>query len=101
MVLLSADRNEREVRRLLSDSSTYSKLDSNPFQSLVALINDKLSWALEADLITKKEFNYLKVDDFNTPTFYIIPKINKNQEDPPGRPIATHSRGLENILIPL
>lgn len=54
VVLLSAKLYEREVSRLLPDSSTYSKLDLNPFQALVALINDKLSWVLEADLITKK-----------------------------------------------
>lgn len=84
VVLLLAKRYEREVHRLLSDSLTYSKFDSNPFQALVVLISDKLFWALEADLITKKEFNYLRVEYFNNPTFYIIPKIHKNQENPQG-----------------
>lgn len=42
--------------------------------------------------------NYLKVDEFNTQTFYIIPKIHKNQEDPSGWPIVSAIRGpLEQV----
>lgn len=63
-------------------------MDFNPFSPLVALINDKLFFALEVDLITKKEFGYLIVD-FNTQTFYIIPEILKDERNPPGRPIVS------------
>lgn len=45
VILLSAEMYEREVKRLLSDPLTYSKLDHNPFEDLVRLINDKLKWA--------------------------------------------------------
>lgn len=87
MVLLSEDINERGVRHLLKDEHTYKILDFNPFSPLVALINDKLFFALEVDLITKKEFGYLIVD-FNTQTFYIIPEILKDDSlfdlGPPG-----------------
>lgn len=42
VVLISVDMYEKEVRRLLSDESTYRKLDYNPFKPLVKLINDRL-----------------------------------------------------------
>lgn len=65
---------------------------------MVILINDKSQWAFEADLISKKELDYLRVIDFNKPTFYIIPKIHKNKESPLGRPIVSAIRGpLERV----
>lgn len=49
-------------------------------------------------MISKKELDYLKVFDFNKPTFYIIPKIHKNKESPPRRPIVSTIRGpLEQV----
>lgn len=79
VVLLSTNKYEKKVR-----------LDSNAFPQLVGLINDELQWAFEVDLLSKKELNYLKVGELNIPRFYIIPKIHKNQEDPPGPSIVSN-----------
>lgn len=49
--------------------STYKRLDFNPSLQLVSLINDKLHFAFEADLLTKKEFGYLSVEDYNMPKY--------------------------------
>lgn len=54
VVILSTEKYESEVQRLLSDNSTYKSLNSNPFLHLVGLINDKLQWAIDVDLLTKK-----------------------------------------------
>lgn len=89
IVLLTQDQYEQEEMRLLLDKSTYRKLSSNPFPAIVMALNYKLNLSLEESLITKKEFNYLKVLQFNTPTFYIIPKLHKLLTDPPGRPIVS------------
>lgn len=98
VVLLSVDFYEGEVRRLLNDESTYKRLHHDPFQDLVELINEKLQWAFEANLISKKELEFLRVVDFNKPTFYIIPKVHKNRKVPPGRPIVSAIRGpLERL----
>lgn len=36
--------------------------------------------------------------EFNVPTFYIIPKVHKNLQNPPGRPIVLACQGhLERI----
>lgn len=54
--------------------------------------------AKEDDLLSKKEFDYLQVKEFTISTFYIIPKVHKNQENPPGRPIVSAVGGpLERI----
>lgn len=57
MELMSEDLYEREVRRLLADNSTCRKLEVNPFPQLFELVNDKLQFAFEVDLITKKEWD--------------------------------------------
>lgn len=98
IVLLTQEKYEQEVMRLLLDKSTYRKLTSNPFRLIVTALNNKLSLGLKEDLITKKEYNYLKVLQFNTPMFYIIPKLHKSLTDPPGRPIVSAINGpLEKI----
>lgn len=78
LVLLTEDQYEGEALRLLGDKSTYCKLDSNPFPDIVNALNYLLSLGLEEKLITRKEFNYLRVSQFNIPTFYIIPKLHKS-----------------------
>lgn len=45
--------------------------------------------ARDASLLTKKEWDYLKVGEYNNPTFYITPKLHKSLTSPPGRPIVS------------
>lgn len=98
VVLLNQQYYEQEVKRLLSDTSTYRRLDSNPFPHLVMELNTKLTWAKDEGLLTQREFEHLFVREFNVPTFYIIPKIHKNLHKPPGRPIVSACQGpLEKV----
>lgn len=39
------------------------------------------------------ELEHLKVVEYNTPIFYIIPKVHKFLKDPPGRSIISAIRG--------
>lgn len=98
IVLLSERQYEEEVMRQLRDTSTYNKLTENPFPRIIRALNEKLSFAFESNLITKKEMLYLTVREFNTPIFYIIPKLHKSLTNPPGRPIVSAIKGpLERI----
>lgn len=72
---------------------TYERLLTNPFPALVDELNYKLHLVLEVALITKKEFYYLRVPEYNTPTFFIIPKVHRSLQKPPGRPIILVIRG--------
>lgn len=78
------------------DRLTYEKLITNRFP---AYLNYKLSFAFESSLLTKKEYEYLKVADYNTPIIYILPKVHKSLDNPPGRPIISAIKGpLKNIV---
>lgn len=83
---------------MLGHRSTYKKLEVTPFLSLVGTLNTKLKLGLEAGLLSKKEYNYLKVENYTIPTFYIIPKLHKSLSQPPRRPIVSAINGpLENV----
>lgn len=79
---MSGQQYEQEVMRQISDISTDLKLTENPFPKIVHNLNQKLSSAFEAHLITKKELDHLSVREFNTPTFYTIPKLHKSLTNP-------------------
>lgn len=93
VVLLDDDKYEAEVRRLLSDPDTYSKVERNPFPKVVKALNSILDDAKETGLLTKHEFDHLSVNEYNIPTFYCIPKVHKSLENPPGRPIVSAING--------
>lgn len=93
VVLLNQQDYEKEAKRLLNDQTTYEKLDSNPFPALVLELNRKLMDAKNEGLLTNREYQHLLLQEFNLPTFYIIPKVHKNLENPPGRPIVSACQG--------
>lgn len=70
--------NEKEeVKRQLGDLSTCRQLQTNPFPDLLSRLNYKLKWAKEEGLLTKHEYENLKVTELNITTFYLIPKRHK------------------------
>lgn len=89
---------EKEILRQLGDTSTYLKLSSNPFPTLVENLNRQLLLACEVNLLTIKEWDSLRVGEFNNPTFFVIPKLHKSLTNPPDRPIVSAMGGpLERI----
>lgn len=95
---MSGQQYEQEVMWQLSDIHTYTKLTGNPLPAIVYSLNQELSFAFEAHLITKKELDHLLVGEFNTPTLYTILKLHKSLTNPPGRQIISVIKGpLERI----
>ncbi len=79
----------QEGLRQLTDSNFYTHLDSNPTDSNLAIISTFLD-----TLVTKKEISpqtrdFLLDYKARTPEFYMLPKIHKNKNPPPGRPIIS------------
>lgn len=98
MVLWKEQAYLDEIDRQRLDSSCYEKCPRNPFLDLVDGIIYCLSRAFEVGLLIKREYEYLKVNEYNIPTFYITPKVHKNMKKLPGCPIVSGMGGpLERV----
>uniref|UniRef100_A0A667YBI4 Uncharacterized protein n=1 Tax=Myripristis murdjan TaxID=586833 RepID=A0A667YBI4_9TELE len=87
-----------EAYRQLGDSSFYRQLPHNPVETFVEERDSILNRALEKQWITKKQFEFLKVEYPMTPVFYLLPKIHKRLVNPPDRPIVASKNSLNNNL---
>uniref|UniRef100_A0A667ZUT9 Uncharacterized protein n=1 Tax=Myripristis murdjan TaxID=586833 RepID=A0A667ZUT9_9TELE len=88
-----------EAYRQLGDSSFYRQLPHNPVETFVEERDSILNRALEKQWITKKQFEFLKVEYPMTPVFYLLPKIHKRLVNPPGRPIVASKNSLGGNII--
>ncbi|OCT67848.1 hypothetical protein XELAEV_18039149mg [Xenopus laevis] len=73
---------------MLDDTTTYQKLTTNPLFSIQRAIKDCVENALQLEIIDNKLAAYLIQTNPITPVLYILPKIHKNMDKPPGRPIV-------------
>ncbi|CAJ0919243.1 unnamed protein product [Ranitomeya imitator] len=87
-----------EVRRQLSDTSTYKMLQTDPTYSIQQKIRRVLDKHLQLNTIDNKTKVYLTNNHPVTPVIYILPKIHKNLQNPSGRPIVAST---DSILNPL
>ncbi|XP_077145116.1 uncharacterized protein LOC143807448 [Ranitomeya variabilis] len=98
----------KEVSRQLDNSTIYHKLESNPTDSIKNRISNILRRYTAAGVLDMKTCVYLTNDHPVTPVFYILPKIHKNLEHPPGQPIVAATNSilspisifLEKVLTP-
>lgn len=87
VVVMSSEDYDAEIRRQLGNATFYERLRSNPTDKYKKEIQTVLTSLLDSGEITKNEYDFMKVDHPVTPVIYILPKIHKNLEKPPGRPI--------------
>ncbi|CAH2292869.1 Hypothetical predicted protein [Pelobates cultripes] len=94
----------------LKDSSAYRKLSNDPTTLYLSELKHILDSALENDIITSEEYKFILPHLTPTiATLYCLPKIHKNMNNPPGRPIVygngsiteRSSQFLEKLLHPL
>ncbi|CAJ0964245.1 unnamed protein product, partial [Ranitomeya imitator] len=84
----------------------YAKLTSDPTSTIRDLIKNVFDTYWDKGVIDNKTQDFLTKTDPICPVFYILPKVHKNLEHPPGRPIVASigsilSPFLEKILTPL
>lgn len=89
IVVMDLSDYDHEVNRQLSNQLFYQKLHSDPTEVFKKTIHSQLSDFLEYGDITRKEFEFMKIDYPTRPVIYTLPKIHKNLEKPPGRPIIS------------
>ncbi|XP_069612068.1 uncharacterized protein [Ranitomeya imitator] len=83
-----------EVKLQLSNSECYQVLPSDPTDVFRSKLDRLLDSAFTINIINKREREFMTNRHPRVPTFYLIPKVHKSVETPPGRPIVSGLGGL-------
>ncbi|CAJ0964876.1 unnamed protein product [Ranitomeya imitator] len=89
LVVMDTSQYIGEIRLQLSDGNVYEKLQVNPTQRFQLELEGMIDRALDSGLIDTKLAKYLKVEHPVVPVLYTLPKIHKDLQRPPGRPIVS------------
>lgn len=94
-MIQSKERNREELNRQLQDISTYVKiLGNHMLQYKKALEKNSTSRNQKKNIFDEKEAKYLIPETCRIPVIYTFPKIHKNKENPPERPIVN---GIDSL----
>uniref|UniRef100_A0A8C5LSF6 Reverse transcriptase domain-containing protein n=1 Tax=Leptobrachium leishanense TaxID=445787 RepID=A0A8C5LSF6_9ANUR len=97
-VVMSREFYMQESLRLLGDRDTYQVLKKNPTVEFIKELESLLVKGKQDGILREEEFNFLFNNKCKTAIFYFIPKIHKNQQNPPGRPIIS---GIDSLTCHL
>ncbi|XP_069615893.1 uncharacterized protein [Ranitomeya imitator] len=91
---LHASKNDRDLASMGVEEEALEALISLEEENMGTReeeLTEILEKALSKGLITKKLLEQIRDSHPRFPTLYLIPKIHKNELDPPGRPIVADS----------
>ena len=94
LVVLSKTYYQEEMTRLLSDSDTYLLLRGDPMVHFKNELHSLVEKGKQEGVLNKKKSSYLDPFYCRTPIIYFLPKLHKNSERPPGRPIVN---GIDSV----
>ena len=86
-VILDVKDYIREANRQLGDKNFYRKLDSDPTNTHLELVNNAIDTLQRQNHLPKKIAEGLKQPVARTPRLYLLPKIHKAGN--PGRPVVS------------
>ncbi|CAH2329728.1 Hypothetical predicted protein, partial [Pelobates cultripes] len=89
LVIQSSAMYIKEAYRQLNDTDVYEKLSNDPTPDIQQKLNTFLQKGLEENILKKKEFDYIFIKNPQIPVIYFLPKIHKDAQHPPGRPIVS------------
>lgn len=109
IVVLSKVQYKETMNKLLEDRDTYALLPSNPIFKCRKALEQVIHLGLKKNILNKKEAKYLIPESCRTPVLYSMPKIHKDNMNPPPRPIvngidsltARIGQYLDNYLQPV
>lgn len=84
-----------EAMSQLNDTDVYRRLDHDPKFAFIQKIKDVVESAVSDNLIDTDLAKFLMVEHPRTPLLYLLPKIHKSLQQPPGRPIVS---GRDSLL---
>ena len=88
-VILNTDDYKKECYRQLNDSKFYRKLQKDTTHHVEERIKRRLKDMMIDDEIDEETYKYLMPRRSRPARFYILPKIHKNKDNPPDRPIVS------------
>lgn len=94
VVLWPIDMYTQEALRQLGNRTYYDKLPSDPMSIFKKKLDNLLLSAKSYGAINKRELDYMTVDHPVTSTFDLLPKVHKDINHPPGRPMMV---GIESL----
>lgn len=98
IVLQSKEQYLTELNRQLQDGTTYTKLLGNPTSKYKKQLEVIVELGKKKNILNAKESKYLIPETCRIPIIYTIPKIHKNKENPPGRPIVNSIDSLTSRM---
>lgn len=84
VVIWPVQMYEKEAMRQLKTVTCYKKLTFNPMSKFRDELQKFLYGGIDKGIITPKQMKYLLLDDPKTPTLYMLPKVHKDTNNPPG-----------------
>lgn len=87
-----------EAQNQLTDETVYQKLTSDPTMQFKEQLDKVIEEAYDVGLIDSDIKNVLIKDNPRTPILYLVPKVHKSLQSPPGRPIVS---SVGSILQPI
>lgn len=88
----------QECLRQLADKMFYEEIPQDPTQRFKNIIFETIDELFEKGDISRKEHDFLRIEHPVIPTFYTLPKIHKNLDQPPGRPIVASIGSITSNL---
>lgn len=82
----------------VEDTQSHKRLKNNPENVIKNEIESLLKHAMESNWISQKEFDFLSDQYPRTPILFGNPKIHKDANIPPLRPIVS---GMQSVTEPL
>lgn len=97
VVVWGREQYVQEALSQLGNAEYYTALQSSPIEYMKRELEEILNNARMQGWITDLEKDFLLNNNPKIPTFYMLPKVHKNLENPPGRPIIS---GIDSISEP-
>ena len=83
----------KEGERQLHNDYFYEETDTDFTREVIHRVNLYVNNMLQREQISQNTSKYLTTDVDRTQQFYLLPKIHKDINNPPGRPIVSDSGG--------
>uniref|UniRef100_A0A8C5PYV0 Reverse transcriptase domain-containing protein n=1 Tax=Leptobrachium leishanense TaxID=445787 RepID=A0A8C5PYV0_9ANUR len=98
VVILPREMYNQEALRQLNDINIYSKATREQMNCAQEVCRDLLQKGNQLGIINETEFKYLNIIYPKIPVFYLLPKIHKDINNPPGRPIISRIESITSRL---